>query len=263
MLAKLHDTCSENLLPTLSVIVITKNEARNIENCLRSVAFADQKVVLDSGSTDETLALAIGQGAQTVVNTDWRGFGIQKNRALTLATGDWVLSLDADEQLTPALIAEIQAVLAAPKFDVYGMPRQSSFCGQYIQHSGWSPDRVSRLFRRGYAMFSDDLVHERLVTSHKVGHLASAILHESYVNLESVLDKANRYSTAGAQILLGKGRQGSLKSALLHGLWAFFRTYILRLGFLDGRLGLVLAVSIAESTYYRYLKLWLLQRPPH
>lgn len=109
-------------------------------------------------------------------------------------------------------------------------------------------------------MFSDDLVHERVVSEHKVGNLASAILHESYLNLESVLDKANRYSTAGAQLMLSKGKQGSLSSALFHGLWAFFRTYVLRLGFLDGRLGLVLALSVAESTYYRYLKLWLLQQ---
>lgn len=250
-------------MPTLSVIVITKNEARNIADCLSSVAFADQKIVLDSGSTDATLAIATDQGAQTVVNANWQGFGVQKNRALALASGDWVLSLDADEKLTPPLIQEIQAVLAAPQFDVYCMPRQSSFCGQYIHHSGWSPDRVTRLFKRGCAVFSDDLVHERVVTNHKVGCLDSAILHESYLNLESVLEKANRYSTAGAQVLLGKGKQGSLSAAVLHGLWAFFRTYVVRLGFLDGRLGLVLAVSIAEGTYYRYLKLWLLQRSPH
>jgi glycosyltransferase involved in cell wall biosynthesis len=247
-------------LPTLSVIVITKNEAHNIADCLCSVAFADQKVVLDSGSTDTTLAIAAEQGAQTAVNVDWQGFGVQKNRALALAHGDWVLSLDADEKLTPALIEEIRVVLVAPQFDVYCMPRQSSFCGQYIHHSGWSPDRVTRLFRRGFAVFSDDLVHERVVSEHKVGNLASAILHESYLNLESVLDKANRYSTAGAQLMLSKGKQGSLSSALFHGLWAFFRTYVLRLGFLDGRLGLVLALSVAESTYYRYLKLWLLQQ---
>lgn len=250
----------KHLLTRLSVTVITKNEAHNIADCLRSVQFADQIVVLDCGSTDDTAKIAVSMGAEFDVRADWEGFGIQKNRALSAASCDWVLSLDADERITPKLAAEIQAVLTKPLFDVYSIPRQSSFCGQYIYHSGWSPDRVIRLFRRNSAIFSDDLVHERVVTKHKVGALKSAMLHESYLNLESVLDKANRYSTAGAQLLFNKGKKGTLGSALLHGSWAFFRTYFLRLGFLDGRLGLVLALSVAEATYYRYLKLWMLQR---
>lgn len=249
-------------MQTLSVIVITKNEARNIASCLSTVAFADQRIVLDSGSTDDTLSVAAAFGAKTAVNADWRGFGMQKNRALELASCEWVLSLDADEQLTLASAREIQAVLRKPLFDAYSIPRQSSFCGQYIRYSGWSPDRVIRLFKRGSAVFSDDVVHERVLTDQPVGRLMAPLLHESYIDLESVMDKANRYSTAGAQQLLRKGRQGSLASAVLHGGWAFFRTYVLRLGFLDGQLGLVLALSVAETTYYRYIKLWLLQRNP-
>ena len=247
-------------MQTLSVIVITKNEARNISSCLRSVAFAEQRIVLDSGSTDDTLSVAAAFGANTAVNADWQGFGVQKNRALELASCDWVLSLDADEQLTLALASEIQAVLAQPLFDAYSIPRQSSFCGQYMRYSGWSPDRVIRLFKRGSAVFSSDVVHEKVLIGQPVGRLMSPLLHESYIDLESVLEKANRYSTAGAQQLLSKGRQGSLASAILHGSWAFFRTYVLRLGFLDGQLGLALALSVAETTYYRYLKLWLLQQ---
>lgn len=247
-------------MASLSVTVITKNEAHNIEACLRSVMFADQLVVLDSGSTDDTAAIARSLGAEVVCSADWQGFGIQKNRALALARCDWVLSLDADERVTPELQAEIQATLNAPAFDVYALPRLSSYCGQYMRHSGWYPDRVTRLFRRQAAQFSEDLVHERVVTSRPVGQLHSPMLHESFRNFEAVLDKANRYSTAGALSLFSKGKQASLGKALGHGLWAFIRTYFLRCGFLDGRMGLVLAISNAEGTYYRYLKLWLLQR---
>lgn len=245
-------------MASLSVTVITKNEAENIEACLRSVQFADQIVVLDSGSTDETVQIARALGAEVSINLDWQGFGVQKNRALALANSDWVLSLDADERLSSELQAEIRAVLDAPAFDTYSFPRLSSYCGQYMHHSGWYPDRVTRLFRRQAAQFSDDLVHERVVTSSTIGKLQFHLLHESYRSFEAVLDKANRYSSAGAQGLLSKGKTASLGTALGHGLWAFFRTYFLRLGFLDGRMGLVLAISIAEGTYYRYLKLWLL-----
>jgi glycosyltransferase involved in cell wall biosynthesis len=209
---------------------------------------------------DDTLKIAASLGAEVSTSSDWRGFGIQKNRALALATSDWVLSLDADERVTVQLQAEILACLAAPAFDVYSFPRLSSYCGQYMRHSGWYPDRVTRLFRRSAACFSEDLVHERLVTSRPVGQLQSPLMHESFLTLEAVLDKVNRYSSAGAQILQDKGRSASIGKAVGHGIWAFIRTYFLRFGFLDGRMGFVLAVSNAEGTYYRYLKLWLLRR---
>lgn len=247
-------------LASLSVTVITQNESHNIEACLRSVMFADQIVVLDSGSTDDTLQIAQSLGAGVSVSPDWQGFGVQKNRAVALATSDWVLSIDADERVTPALQAEILACLKAPAFDVYSFPRLSSYCGQYMRHSGWYPDRVVRLFRRGAARFTDDLVHERLVADGQVGQLDSPLLHESFRNFESVLDKVNRYSTAGAQSLMSKGKTASVGKAIGHGIWAFVRTYFLKLGFLDGRMGLVLAISNAEGTYYRYLKLWLMQQ---
>lgn len=247
-------------MASLSVTVITKNEAHNIEACLRSVRFADQVVVVDSGSTDDTVQIARSLGAEVTVATDWQGFGIQKNRALALASSEWVLSIDADEQVTEELAREIQAVLRAPQFDAYSFPRLSSFCGQYMHHSGWYPDRVTRLFRRTRATFSNDLVHEKVLAAGPVGSLQSALRHESYRDFEAVLDKVNRYSSAGAQTLLNKGKNASLTTAFAHGVWAFVRTYFLRLGFLDGRLGLVLAISIAEGTYYRYLKLWLLNQ---
>lgn len=242
------------------MIVITKDEAHHIEACLQSVLFADQIVVLDSGSTDSTLDLARKLGAEVVENRDWKGFGVQKNRALALARSDWVLSIDADERVTPALQVQIQNAIENPRFAVYSFPRLSSYCGQYMRHSGWYPDRVTRLFRRNAAIFSSELVHEKVMTSSVVGQLQSPLLHESFRTFESVLDKANRYSTAGAQILLERGKSSSVGTAVAHGLWAFFRTFILRRGFLDGQMGLVLAISNAEGTYYRYLKLWMMKR---
>ena len=246
------------LLASLSVIVISKNEAHNIRACLGSVLFADQLVVLDSGSLDGTLDIARSLGAEASENLDWQGFGAQKNRALALARCDWVLSIDADERVTPALKAEILATIAAPSFDAYSFPRLSSYCGQYMRYSGWYPDRVTRLFKRDAAQFSSELVHEKIITSGPVGQLSSHLLHESFISFEAVLDKANRYSSAGALMLFARGQSATPGKALAHGVWAFVRTYILKRGFLDGRMGLILAISNAEGTYYRYLKLWLL-----
>jgi glycosyltransferase involved in cell wall biosynthesis len=249
----------------LSVIVITKNEAANLRDCLASVAFADEIVVLDSGSQDDTLHIANASGARVLQSANWPGFGMQKNRALDAATGDWVLSLDADERVTPELRSEIEQLLATqPVHSAWSMPRRSSYCGQFMRHGGWYPDRVLRLWKRGSARFSDDLVHEKLLTTASTGELGSDLLHYSFANLESVLDKVNRYSTAGALALQQRGKSATLSQALGHGLWAFVRTYVLRRGFLDGRMGLVLAISNAEGTYYRYLKLWLTgqSKPP-
>lgn len=242
----------------MSVLIITKNEALNIEACLRSVAFVDRVIVMDCGSTDNTVDIARNLGAEVSINTDWQGFGMQKNRALALASSDWVLSIDADERLSKELQAEIQQVLEHPVADAYCFPRLSSYCGQYIRHSGWYPDPVTRLFRRGAARFSDDIIHERLLVKGQVSTLRNRLLHESFPDFETVLDKVNRYSSAGAQRLLSKGKSSSFPKALGHGLWAFIRTYFLQRGFLDGWMGLALAISNAEGTYYRYLKLWLL-----
>lgn len=245
----------------LSVIVITRNERANIVDCLSSLDFADEMVILDSASSDGTAEIARSLGAKVTVTSDWPGFGAQKNRALSLARGEWILSIDADERVTGELRAEILSVISnSSSLNVYRIPRLSSYCGQFMLHSGWNPDFVVRLFRRGSASFSDDLVHERLVTTEVMGTLQAKIVHFSFPNFESVLDKVNRYSTAGALSMEKSGRSASLWSALGHGLWAFFRTYFLRLGFLDGQLGLALAISNAEGTYYRYLKRWLITR---
>jgi glycosyltransferase involved in cell wall biosynthesis len=247
-------------MPRLSVVLITRNEIHNIGACLRSVGFADEVVVVDSGSSDGTVEAARAAGAVVVERPDWPGFGPQKNRALDLATGDWVFSIDADEQVTPTLAAKIQAAIHSGKYDGYFVNRRSSYCGQYMAHSGWYPDRVLRLFRRGTARFSDDIVHERVIANGAVGRIEADLLHDSMPHLESVIAKMDRYSTAGALALMNKGVKGSMGKALGHGWWAFMRTYFVKRGFLDGRLGLALAISNAEGTYYRYMKLWLLQR---
>jgi len=250
--------------PGLSVVVITLDEEAKIAQCLASVSFADEVIVLDSGSRDRTVELALAAGARVERSAGWPGFGPQKNRALAFATRHWVFSIDADERVPPELRDEMLAVVrsADAGADAWDMPRRSSYCGQYMAHSGWYPDRVTRLFRRGRARFSDDVVHERLLTDGAVGHLRSDLLHESFDDLGDVLGKLDAYSTAGAQRMWQQGRRTSLAGAVAHGLWAFLRTYLLQRGFLDGRMGFVLAVSNAEGTYYRYLKLWLLQRRP-
>lgn len=250
-------------MPSLSVIIITKNEAADIGACIESVAWADEIIVVDSGSTDDTVAISRALGAQVHVVHDWPGFGVQKNRALDLATREWVLSLDADERVTPELRREMEAAMqgaaAAPAYDI---PRSSSYCGRFMRHSGWYPDYVTRLFRRGQARFSDDLVHERLIVEGKPERLKGELLHYAFDGLEEVLRKVDQYSTAGAQRMHARGRQASLAGAVLRGGWSFVRTYFLRLGFLDGREGFMLAVSNAEGTYYRYAKLTLLNRKP-
>ena len=243
---------------TLSVVIIVKNEAARLGATLESVRFADEIIVLDSGSTDGTVEVARRHTAKVFVDADWQGFGVQKNRALDHAGCDWVLSLDADERVSEDLRLAIQAALANPVADVYEMPRLSSYCGRTIRHSGWWPDHVVRLFRRGAARFSDSLVHERLLFDGRVARLDEPLLHESYRNLDDVLDKMNRYSTAGAVQAFEGGRRSGLGKAVLRGGWAFLRTYLLRAGFLDGREGFILAVSNAETTYYRYLKLMYL-----
>ena len=242
----------------LSVALIARNEVHNLADCLRSVAWADEVVVIDSGSTDGTQALAESLGARVISTSDWPGFGVQKNRALDACTGDWILSLDADERVTAELQAEIIATLRAPAFDVYEMPRRSSYCGRFIEHSGWTPDYCRRLLRRSAARFSDARVHETLVVDRPVGRLRAHLLHYSFRSMDDVLDKVNRYSSESARMLVEQGRRPGLGTALLHGLSAFIRTYVVKLGFLDGRHGLMLAISNAEGSYYRYVKAMLL-----
>ena len=250
----------------LSAVIITHNEEKNLRECLASLCdLVDEIVVVDSSSTDQTQAIAREFGAVIQVKNDWPGFGAQKNRAVSLAKNDWILSIDADERVTPELAKEIADLLKTqPQCQSYEIPRSSWYCGRFIKHSGWYPDYVLRLFNRQTAKFSMDLVHERVLPSGAVGQLNSPLLHYSFQDFSHVLTKMDRYSSASAEQLYLLGKNSNLPKALAHGLWAFVRTYVLRAGFLDGAQGFALAVSNAEGTYYRYLKLWLLiqQRGP-
>jgi glycosyltransferase involved in cell wall biosynthesis len=246
---------------SISAIIITKNAGTTVRRCLESVAWADEIIVVDSGSSDDTQEICRELGAKVSVTTDWPGFGPQKNRALDLAGGGWVFSIDADEWVTPELRDEILAITGnAEAAPAYAVPRRSSFCGRWMKHSGWWPDYVIRLFRRDAARFSADQAHERLVVNGAIRKLKQPLLHEAISDLDQMLGKMNLYSTASARGLHTRGRRASVWSALLHGGWAFFRTYVLRAGFLDGREGFILAVANAEGSYYRYVKLMLLER---
>ncbi len=244
-------------MSSLSVILITKNEAANIRSCLESVAWADEIVVVDSGSTDDTVALAKQMGAR-VYEHDWPGFGPQKNRALGYASKDWIFSIDADERVTPELRAEIEQAIRDAKFDSYYCPRLSQFCGQFVRHCGWYPDYVLRLFKRGKGHFSDSLVHERVLLQGHTHKLKGQLLHYSYLTPDDVERKVEHYSTSAAQQMFQAGKRANLAGALLSAGWAFVRTYLMRLGVLDGMAGWRVSCMNARTTYLKYRKLALL-----
>ncbi|MBI1889896.1 MAG: glycosyltransferase family 2 protein [Burkholderiales bacterium] len=247
---------------SLSVIIITLNEAANLADCLASLAdIATEVVVVDSGSTDNTLDIAYTAGAKIIQNKTWPGFGPQKNIALDAATGDWILSLDADERLTEELRRQIRAATQSGQFDAFEMPRLSYFCGKPVRHCGWYPDYIVRLVKRGTARFSDKLVHESLVPSGPVGRLDTPLLHYSYRTREDVERKVRSYSDAGAKQLFARGKKTSQAQALIHGAWAFLRTYVFQAGFLDGMTGWHIAEMNMRSSYLKYAKLIELQKP--
>lgn len=245
---------------SLSVILITKNEAHHIADCLASVAFADEIIVVDSGSTDRTCEIARTFGAKVHQTDDWPGFGPQKNRALDLATSQWVLSIDADERVTPELAQAIQKAIANPVFDAYRMARLSNFCGRWIKHSGWWPDYVVRLFRNGKARFTAAAVHEKVVANGETGTLDGHFLHYPYADLEAMIAKVNRYSSDAARMMHAKGKTTNVFAVAGHAFWTFIRIYILRRGFLDGKEGFILAVTAAAGSFFRYSKLLYLAK---
>lgn len=242
-------------MATLSVIVITKNEAKNIRRCLESVKWADEIIVLDSGSVDETLTIC-QEYTPLVFSTDWPGFGVQKNRALAKATQDWVLSLDADEEVSDELAAKISTLLAGHHTNCvgYAIKRPVVFLNQLIRYATGASETV-RLVKRGFAKFTDSTVHEELVVTGKIGYLSEPIYHYSFGDLADILTKLNRYTSLVAEQRQARGKKGSLTQAILSAWWMFFKVYFFKRGFLDGRAGFLLAISFAEGAYYRYAKL--------
>lgn len=251
----------------LSTVIITKNEQANIKDCLSSVAFAQEHIVLDSGSADDTCNVARAMGAKVHTTALWPGFGPQKNQALAQATQDWVLSIDADERVSPELALEIQAAIKDAHSKglnvAFALPRLTQFCGAWIRHCGWTPDYVVRVFRRTQAKFSDDLVHERVVFNQpdiKVVRLKNTLLHYSYPTPTHYWRKLELYSRAWAQQKHQEGRRVTIAHAGLSAVVAFVRSYIFKLGFLDGAMGFAVCVMQAQAAFGKYFELYCLNK---
>lgn len=238
----------------LSVVVITRDAARVLGPCLESAAFAEEIVVVDAGSTDATLEVARRHGARTV-HQEWLGFGRQKQFAVAQAAHDWVLCLDADERVSGALRQAIERELAAPRHFAYRMPRRNRFMGRWLRHGEGYPDYSLRLFHRGHARWSDDEVHERVVSEAAVGILAGDLLHESEDGLEEYLRKQNRYTSLHAEALFRQGVRATAPRLVLSPLARFVKFYVLRRGFLDGIPGLVHIAIGCFNSMMKYAKL--------
>ena len=242
-----------------SVVIITKNAARQLGACLESASFADEIVVIDSGSTDGTAELAAERGAR-VMQKEWLGFGRQKQFAVEAARNDWVLCLDADERVSEPLRASILAALAAPAAQAYTMPRCNRFLGRWLRHGEGYPDWSLRLFDRRHARWSDDPVHEKVVTTASVGRLSGDLLHDTAEFLDAYLEKQNRYTSMQAEALYKAGARANMAQLLLSPALRFVKFYFLRLGFLDGVPGLVHILVGCCNSFHKYAKLMAMQR---
>lgn len=246
----------------LSVVIITFNEEKYIERCIDSVIeIADEVIILDSFSNDRTVEIARIKGA-VVHQQEFPGYGAQKNAALQLCSHDLVLSLDADEALDATLAREIQREKEKTGFDGYTMNRCTSYCGKFIRHGSWYPDRKLRLFDKKVARWSDDMIHEKVEISPaaKMKHLKGDILHFSFNSIEDHVAQNNKFSTISADTLFSKGRRTNVFKVIINPLWAFILSYLIRLGFLDGLYGFVVAINISHLTFLKHTKLMTLQR---
>lgn len=249
--------------PLLSVALVTLNEEQNIARTLQSVAWADEIIVVDSGSIDRTAEIARSFGAQ-VIERPWPGFAQQKNFAIKLCTGQWVLSLDADEELTPELQQEIRTLIAAPTSaaDAFFLKRRNLFLGRWMKHGGFYPDPKLRLFRRSAELrFTERAVHETISTTATTATLQHDLIHHAYPTLSSYIEHMDRYSTLGADVLIARGRTSRglpafLWNTLYAPQWTFTWNYIFRAGFLDGREGFLLHLYQAVYTSWKYAKAW-------
>jgi glycosyltransferase involved in cell wall biosynthesis len=246
-------------MPKLSVTMITYNEEERIQGALESIKWADDIVVVDAGSTDRTVEMARVYTDRIVVR-DWPGFVAQKNFALKQTRYEWVLSLDADERLSPALQEEIQRLCRSGMMaDAYYVPRRAYFLGRRIRHSGWYPDYKLRLFRKTCAQWQGGAVHESVRVTGTVQVLHGDLLHHPYRDLTHNLQKINRYSTFGAQTLYEVGKRAHWYDVTLRPACTFLKKYLLRQGFRDGFQGLLIAVLTAHANFAKYAKLWEMQ----
>ena len=241
----------------VSVTVITKNEAADIAAALDSVAWADERIVVDSCSTDDTVAIAGRHGAR-VVSREWPGYVAQKNYAASLATNDWILSLDADERVTPELAAEIQSTLAnEPEERGFRIPRVTFHLGRWIRTTDWYPDDQLRLYDRRAAEWTGKYVHEGVTVRARVGRLRNELQHYAYRDVDEHMETIEHYTTLAAKQMFEQGRRATAFDLLVQSKFAFFRNYILKRGFLDGRAGLTIS---RMNAYYVALKFEKLRR---
>jgi glycosyltransferase involved in cell wall biosynthesis len=239
----------------ISVTIITKDEERNIRACLESVKWADEIVVVDNGSTDRTLAVCEEYGARTFLE-DWKGYAGQKNSAVEKARNEWVLSLDADEQVSPELRREMEENLAVkPSVDGYWIPRKNFFLGRWVRRCGWYPDLNLRLFRKSQGRFGERAVHERVDIHGETLILTQPLIHQTYRTLADFLQRMDRYSSLAAREMNREGRKFRLADVLLRPPFTFLQMYLLRAGFLEGYDGLVLSVLYSFYTFAKYAKL--------
>jgi glycosyltransferase involved in cell wall biosynthesis len=244
---------------SLSVAIIARNAAAQIEALLGSVGFADEIVVVDSGSTDETVAIARRYGARVVVK-EWLGFGRQKQFAVSAASNDWVLCLDVDERVTDRLAASIREALASPRYKAWRMARRNRFLGSWLSHGEGYPDWSLRLFHRAHASWSNDEVHEAVLTTTEVGRLEGDLLHDSADDVATYVAKQNRYTTLHAEALYRQGIRAGYSRLFVNPLVRFLKFYVFRLGFLDGGPGFAHVVIGCNNTFHKYLKLIELQK---
>lgn len=248
--------------PKLTVVVMTQNAAHLIADCLASAAFADEMLVLDSGSTDGTIELAQQLGARVVVDPLWRGFGPQRQHAQTLVSHDWIFWLDSDERITPALRASIeQTVASSAPTQAWQVNRLTDFFGRYIRHSGWYPDWVVRLHHRHHYRYNDAPVHEAIeVPRQQLSSLCGELLHHTSERLDEYLNKSTRYAITWGEARAAKGKRVTVAGVALRPLWTFLRKYLLQRGFLDGGHGLLLAIQSSHYTFTKYFALWVAQQ---
>ncbi len=245
----------------LSVAIITKDEQANLYDCLQSVAFADQIVVVDSGSTDETVCIASDFGCE-VCCEGWHGFGPQKQLAIDRCRNFWVLVLDADERIPEETASAIKKIVEKPDSEAagYSFPRKNYFQGRWIRHAGWWPDRIVRLFRKDSGRMSRAAVHEGIEVGGIVKELDFPIVHLTESDLSKILIKIDRYSTLGAREAFAAGRTATVGSAFARACFTFVQDYFLRLGVLDGFQGLTLAMTDSVNKFFKYAKLSELNR---
>jgi len=238
----------------ITATIITLDEERNIQRAIESLRCADEILIVDSGSVDRTVELAEKLGVR-VIEAQWRGYAGQKNWAAAQASHDWILSLDADEALSEALEAEIWNLKKnGPRADAYTVPRLAKYLGRWILHSGWYPDRKVRLYNRHKAKWVGDFVHESVQVDGRVGHLHANLLHFTCDSLSEHVKTLDRYTTLAAQELAARKAPIGLARMILDPLWTFARTYFLKLGFLDGLEGLIIAYMAAFYTFLKYAK---------